>query len=178
MKRAIETARPTAEALGLAIEVEPWMRELEEWWIPGGPEGECPVWQVDGGTVRSLLPGLHQENWHSLPPFDRPVLCEGFAELRDHSAAFFARHGYLRDGRCYRKGTDEGGPLAVFCHGGFGLTWLAHLLEIPPPLLWTAFSLPPASVTTVELAELADGRAVPRCLGLADVAHLSDQKTL
>src|SRR5262245_65236460 len=145
------------------------MREIEEWWIPGGPQGELPVWQVDGAVVRALVPGLHQENWHSLPPFDKPVLRRGFDELRARSAAFLARHGWACEGRCYRADAAAGERLAVFCHGGFGLTWLAHLLEIPPPLVWSAFSLPPASVTTVEFVACEDGRAVPRCLGIADV---------
>lgn len=176
MQRALNTARPTAEALGLDVQVEPWMREIEEWWIPGGPQGEQPVWQVNGAVVRALVPGLDQDNWPSLPPFDKPVLRQGFDELCARSADFLARHGWACEERCYRRTAGVGGRLAVFCHDGFGLTWLAHLLEIPPPLVWSAFSLPPASVTTVEFAPGADGRAVPRCLGIADVAHLGDSE--
>ncbi len=162
LTRAVETARPTAESLGLEIVLEPWLCEIEDWWIPGGPEGELPVWQVDGATIRSLAARLSPENWHRLPPFDLPVLRQGFAELRTASAAFLARHRI--DG--------ASGRLAVFCHAGFGLTWLAHLLEIAPPLVWAAFTLPPASVTTVEIEELAAGRAAPRCLGVGDTSHL------
>ena len=170
--RAVETARPAAEALGLAVEIEPWTREIEDWWIPGGPEGELPAWQVDGAAIRALVPGLSPENWHRLPPFDLPVLRQGFAGLRTASAAFLARHGCMAEARHYRLKPGAGGRLAVFCHAGFGLTWLAHLLEIPAPLVWAGFALPPASVTTVDFATLPDGRAAPRCLQLGDVSHL------
>jgi probable phosphoglycerate mutase len=60
----------------------------------------------------------------------------------------------------------------MFCHGGFGLMWLAHLLEIPFPLVWAGFWLPPSSVTTVLFEERSSAWSVPRCIGLGDVAHL------
>jgi hypothetical protein len=60
----------------------------------------------------------------------------------------------------------------VFCHGGFGLTWLAHLLALPLPLVWSGFWLPPSSVTTMLFDERSPEWAVPRCIGLGDVSHL------
>ena len=62
--------------------------------------------------------------------------------------------------------------IAVFCHGGFGLAWLAHLLEIPLALMWSGFWLPPSSVTTIFLEQRTETWAVPRCVGLGDVSHL------
>jgi len=174
LNRAMETARVTAERLAVELGVEDWMRELEDWWIPGGPEGELPAWQVDGATIRSLAPRLSPENWHSLPPFDKqPVLRQGYEELRAASAAFLARQGYVQEGRHYRIEAEPGGRVAAFCHAGFALTWLAHLLEIAPPLVWSGFALAPASVTTVDFEPLPGGRAAPRCLGVGDVTHLA-----
>jgi hypothetical protein len=60
----------------------------------------------------------------------------------------------------------------VFCHGGFGLTWLAHLLALLLPLVWSGFWLPPSSVTTMLFDERSPEWAVPRCIGLGDVSHL------
>lgn len=37
--------------------------------------------------------------------------------------------------------------------GGFGLTWLSHLLGIPLPLFHSSFYLPPSSVSTVVFDE-------------------------
>src|SRR6478672_7216991 len=56
MNRALETARYTAERLGLEVQVESWTRELEDWWIPDEVLGERPVWQVDAATLRALGP--------------------------------------------------------------------------------------------------------------------------
>jgi len=176
LRRALDTARPAAAVLGLPVGIEPWTRELEDWWLPIGPEGERPAWKLDGGMVRDLAPELHPEDWCSLPPFDLPVLRQGFAALTAASDAFLARHGCVRAGRRYRLERPEHGPadrLALVCHAGFGLTWLAHLLAIPPPLIWAGFALPPASVTTIEFEPLPDGGgAAPRCLAVGDVSHL------
>jgi probable phosphoglycerate mutase len=88
------------------------------------------------------------------------------------SDAFLARHGYVREGGRYRIERPNRDRLAIFCHGGFGLWWLSHLLEIPLPLIFSGFFLPPTSVTTVLMDERSSNWAVPRCLGVGDVSHL------
>ena len=165
MNRALETATYTAKRLGLEVEVEPWTRELEDWWVPDEAVGERPVWQVDATVLR----GLGRDDWDSSPPFDAPHLGRGFERLCADADAFLARQGCRRDGAAYRLEDPPQQGIAVFCHAGLALTWLAHLLAIPPPLLWAGFSLPPASVTTILFEELAGGGAAARCLGLGDV---------
>jgi probable phosphoglycerate mutase len=151
MNRALETARYTAERLGLDVRVESWTREIEDWWVPDEALGERPVWQVDAATLRDMAPG--QEIW----PLD------ALAQLRSAAAELLVRHA---------NGADH--DIAVFCHAGFALTWLAELLAVPLPLMWAGFSLPPCSVTTVAFEKLAGGGTAARCLGLGDVGHLQD----
>jgi broad specificity phosphatase PhoE len=82
------------------------------------------------------------------------------------------RHGYVREDGCYRIQSPNRETIAVFCHLGFGLTWLSHLLELPFPLVWSAFWLPPSSVTTILFEERSEQWAIPRCTGLGSVSHL------
>ena len=152
MNRALETAHYTARRLGLEVEVEPWTREIEDWWIPDETLGELPAWQVDAVTLRALDP----EAWRSTPPLDAPHLRTGFDRLCADADAFLARNQGSRG-------------LALFCHAGFALTWLAHLLSIPLPLMWAGFALPPASVTTIVFEELPGGGTAARCVGLGEV---------
>ena len=65
-----------------------------------------------------------------------------------------------------------GRRVALFCHGGFALTWLADLLAIPLPLLWAGFTLLPAAVTTVVFEPGPEGWAAPRCLALGETDGL------
>ena len=171
--RALQTAGYVARATGLPCAVEPWTAELESWAIPQGPWEEAPAWEVDPAAVRGARPPLtplDDSNWHRLPIFDGLGLDERFAEIARRSDDFLARHGFVRDGSRYRA--DRASPLAaprrvaVVCHAGFGLTWLAHLLAVPPPLLWAAFALAPASVSEVSLQAGDDGFATPRCHAL------------
>jgi broad specificity phosphatase PhoE len=166
MTRALETARYTAERLGLDVQVEPWTRELEDWWIPDPAVGELPVWQVDAATLRAM-PDLGQAGW----------LRDGLAQLRSSADDFLARHGYFRDGTSYRIENAPSHDVAVFCHAGFALTWLADLLAIPLPRMWAAFSLSPCSVTTMVFEQLAGGEAAARCVSLGDEWHLLTSMT-
>jgi broad specificity phosphatase PhoE len=173
LERALETARYTVEQTGLRCEVETWTRELESWAIDQPPRGEAPAWEVDSQAVRAAVPAIHAENWHARPPLDQPILAAGFEELRRHSDGFLARYGLIRQGGLYRVERAETLRVAVFCHAGLALTWLAHLLEIPPPLVWAGFTLFPSSVTTLVFERDGEGRATPRCLSLGDLSHLA-----
>jgi probable phosphoglycerate mutase len=170
--RAVETMRYTADRLGLSYEAQEWMRELSHWRVDEDGLGNTVVWDVHGHTVRTVQPTLHHQDWFTHPPFDDPAFFVGFEALKNHSDEFLDRLGYTRDSGVYRVRRSNRAKIAVFCHTGFGLTWLAHLLEIPLPLMWSGFFLPPSSVTTVLMDERTRELAVPRCIGLGDVSHL------
>jgi broad specificity phosphatase PhoE len=170
MQRALATAQYTATRLALPIMIEPWMQELENWTIAQAALAEFPAWGVDPQTVRQR--DVQRQNWALLPPFTADLRAK-FDELQRHSDVFLSRHGYTRtDGR-YRIERPNQQRLAVFCHCGFGLTWLAHLLEIPVPMVWAGFTLQPSSLTTIVFEEEGGQWAVPRCLGLGDLSHLA-----
>ena len=170
MARALATAQYTAQRLALPITVEPWMQELESWTIVQAPEVEYPAWGVAPQAIRTRE--FQRHTWEKLPPFHASLRAK-FDALRRHSDAFLGSYGYIRSGSRYRIERANEHRLAVFCHCGFGLTWLAHLLEIPVPLVWAGFTLQPGSLTTVAFEEEGGQWAVPRCLGLGDLAHLA-----
>jgi broad specificity phosphatase PhoE len=170
--RAIATAKYTAELTGMPTISEPWTQEIPNCWIEHPRLGKLTMWDCPGEDIRAARPYPTQDNWHELPLLSDPNFREQFQSLQRNSDAFLARHGYERQGgryRCVRPNRDR---LAVFCHGGFGLTWLAHLLEISVPMIWSGFWLPPSSVTTILMDERSSEWAVPRCIGVGDVSHL------
>ena len=134
--------------------------------------GEVCAWDLDGEIIRGEISPTTYHNWYYEKPFDSAVFREYFEALEQKSDEFLSRHGYVRDQRRYRIVESNREQIAIFCHGGFGLTWIAHLLEIPIPIMWSGFVLAPSSVTTILFDERSNQWAVPRCLGLADISHL------
>ena len=125
--------------------------------------------------MRAAVPPVGREGWHALPSLAPAALDERFAELVREADGFLARHGRVRIGALYRPvpaGTAAA-RLALVCHQGLALTWLAHLLAIPVPLVWAGFTLPPSSVTTIDFEPADGGLEAPRCRGLGDLSHLS-----
>ena len=169
--RAIHTTQYTADTLNVNYQIEEWTQEtgllLQDESI-----GEVCAWDLDGEIIRGEIPPTTYHNWYHKKPFDSSVFQEYFKSLEQRSDEFLARHGYVRDQRRYRIVEPNREQIAIFCHGGFGLTWIAHLLEIPIPIMWSSFFLAPSSVTTILFDERTDQWAVPRCIGLADISHL------
>ena len=64
--------------------------------------------------------------------------------------------------------------IAVFCHQGFGLSWLSHLLRIPPNIFWAEFDITHTGVTVLHFSNRKCGRTVPKCLCLSDMSHLAE----
>ncbi|MGN6626781.1 MAG: histidine phosphatase family protein [Tepidisphaeraceae bacterium] len=170
--RAVHTMEYSARALGMTHTIEPWTAELNDCHLDFPPIGKIAVWDVPGEVIRAQRPYATQDTWHEHELFRQPIFKETADRVACMSDAFFARHGYVREGGRYRIVKANREKIAVFCHGGFGLFWLAHLLEIPLPLMWSGFHLPPSSVTTILFDERSKDWAVPRCTGLGDVSHL------
>ena len=171
--RAVHTAEYTARKVGLELSVEPWTQELGSLRVEQGPPyGSSMIWDVHGETIHSAGPFATTSEWLRESPFNDPGVVEAVEAVARNSDAFLGRHGYERDGSVYRIRGARDERITVFCHGGFGLTWLAHLLGIPVPLVWAGFYLWPSSVTTILFDERTPGVAVPRCIGLGDVSHL------
>ncbi len=169
--RAQATARATAERLGLPIVTEPWTAELR---LPPICEGKLASWNIHGHEVR-------QPAYLRNPAVGSAVLELGLphaeievamARLVPESDAFLARLGYQREDGVYRVTAANTRRIAVFCHGGFGLTWLAHLLAVPLPTMWSSFFMHTSSVTLILFDERRPGIATPRCIGFGMLPHL------
>lgn len=172
MGRSIETMKYTARALNMEARIEPWTQEHLN--LSVELENQRKVFAIDlhGECIREDLSILDHKNWSKLPHFSHLNLREVYQNVVQESDKFIKRHGYERiDGR-YRCIAPNEEKIAVFCHGGFGLTWIAHLLEIPLPLVWSGFWLPTTSVTTILFDKRTPNWAVPRCIGLGDISHL------
>ncbi len=170
--RAQDTARYTSELTRVPVETESWLEELHELRMQTGPASGYMAWDLHGHVVRAdparAVNGvLWEEDGLAEPRFPEVVDCVA----RD-SDAFAEKLGFKREGGRYRIIRANRDQIAVFCHQGLALTWLAHLLELPVLLVWAGFWLPPSSVTTVLFDERDDIWATPRCLGLGDVSHL------
>lgn len=172
--RARVTAAPSEAALGLTAKVEEWTRELTYW--PTLPPTDLPndsvlaMWDMPAGQVRSIDSLTKSAQWSLIPDIES---ARGLYEnLQVDSDAFIARHGYVREGHQYRIARPNRDVIAVFCHAGFGLSWLAHLLNIPLAMAWTSFYLAPSSVTTILFDERSPDFACPRAIGVSDVGHL------
>lgn len=168
VNRALHTAEHTELELGLPVTVLSWTEEFHSLWVPDDVRGTLPAWDVPGEKL--LDPARAEVH----PEYDGVPLEETLTRVRKHSDRFLADLGYAREGHRYQVERENSRRLALFCHGGFGLTWIAMLLQIPVPLAWAGFWLAPSSVTTILFDRRSASHAVPRCLGLGDIGHLSE----
>lgn len=169
--RARHTMEYTSQLLGIEPVIEEWTEEIDLT-VEQPPWGRLLFCDVPGEIIRSNDQYMDNKTWHKKEPFNSTEFQVKFESLKKYSDDFISRQGYERDGGCYRCLMPNRDKIAVFCHAGFGLTWLAHLLGVCPTLMWAGFWLPPSSVTTVLFDERSNEWAVPRCIGLGDISHL------
>lgn len=178
LRRARETAEPTAKALGLPINIEPWMSEnlAFERFHAKYPDGRRGSWIFYRDDVESFVRGANHDagdNWPDIEPMN--ILSggrAGYEALMAESDEFMSRLGYERDGNEYRIVRPNDDRVAVFCHQGFGLSWLSHLLRIPPNIFWLEFDMTHTGVTVLRFQNKKSGVTVPKCLVLSDMSHL------
>ncbi|MBT3273386.1 MAG: histidine phosphatase family protein [Spirochaetales bacterium] len=169
--RARHTMKYTADLLGMEHTVLDWVQEIGEFSVPRKDGGHEAAWNTDGEIIRRR-PLPTSENWQARPPFDDPSFPGVYNYIKNNSDEFITSLGYSREDGAYRITARNNDQIAVFCHGGFGLTWIAHLLDLPLPLVWSGMFIAPSSVTTILFDERTETHAVPRCIALGDTSHL------
>ena len=172
MGRARATMQYTADLLNMQHGVEEWAQEISNFGIEYEKWGYLAAWNTPGEVIFSHKPFPTVDNWFNAPYLDKLPARDTYEYIVKGSDEFFARHGYSREGGLYRIVKPNKDKIVLFAHGGFGLTWLAHLLNIPVPVMWCGFNLPTTSVTTIVFEEHSDEWASPRCLGIGDISHL------
>lgn len=173
--RAKETAQPTAEKLGLEIQIEPWTREIWPELTLKKPDGSLYfAMQLPGRYLRSEENHDLNSRWYEMDAL-KEIDAKGAYEdiVVAHSDDFLRRLGYERQREgVYRILRENNERVALFCHAGFTLTYLPHLLAIPPHLFWAAFDLTHSGVTCLEFKDDGTGHASPKCLFLSDMSHI------
>jgi broad specificity phosphatase PhoE len=173
MGRAIHTMNYTAKALNKGYEIQDWMREMHpELWLEDERWGTIAAFELPGEIFRCGASLPTHSTWQDVKNFKGTGIQQAVDKLRVNSDSFLYNLGYERVNGLYRCNKHNEEQIAVFCHAGFALTWLALLLEIPVTLMWSGFWLPPSSVTTVLFEKRSDEWAVPRCIGFGDISHL------
>lgn len=176
MGRARETARAASDRLGMDVEVLEWAAELSSPVVDDGTgRTDLAFWNVAGEYVHD--PAQKLLAWNEFPiyadPEVRDRMTREIERVHRGSDQFLESLGLRRDGGAYRVCGDLPASVAMFCHGGLGATWIAHLIGIPTAHGWAAFSLATTSITTICFDQRSPGRAVPRISTLGDIAHLA-----
>lgn len=172
MGRAVDTMSYTAKVLKKEGKVLNWAREHSDFGAPLEEGKYIFAVNLNGDIIRDDFSYLNHDTWHEMPALANPNIKKTYDEVVEGSDKFLASLGYVREEGKYRCIKPNEDKVAVFCHGGLGLTWLSHLLGIPAPLMWSGFWLSPTSVSTVLFDQRNDTWAVPRCLYLGDTSHI------
>ncbi|MBE6767182.1 MAG: histidine phosphatase family protein [Clostridia bacterium] len=183
MIRAQQTAAPTCEALGMTPVVRPFLSEqaLFEEVSMMLPKNEDPsrlykrwCFHQQETNYKPRNPYSELENWFDIPAFagcrDRAI--PAYRDFIAGADSFLSELGYHREDGFYRIDNPPYERVAVFCHQGVGLTWIAHMLNIPPQMMWSSFDITHTGVTVLDFKNYKNNLTTPICLCLSDTAHL------
>ena len=174
--RAQMTAKPTSDILGIEPTIHDWTDEDKAY-------KELSVVEPDGrrhwifATQNTKLRNNDTINindgWEKIKEISRiNTAKEGYERIQRESDAFLASLGYIRDGALYRISKPNNERVAVFCHEGFGTTWISHLMGIPPHLFWAGFGISHSGVCVFKFDNNEDGLTAPRCMCMSDLSHI------
>lgn len=175
--RARQTAKPTEILLNKTASVEEWASETLAWKDFAFNDNGNNTWIFHSSLKNRLRESsitARSFRWYEDPMFSGIKGKEGYERLLAASDEFFARHGYVHDRENCRyiaeKPNEE--RIAMFCHQGFGISWLGTLLDIPLPTVWTAMDFTHTGMTVVEFAADKNGLCIPQVLTLSNDSHL------
>lgn len=177
MIRAQQTARPTEILLNKTAQIEDWASEgalYEQFSVAVGESRRWLFHSPKKNLLRDPEISKLGLKWYEHPLFDEIEGKAGYERILNASDEFLLRQGYRHDRKNCRyiaeNHTDQ--RVAMFCHQGFGLSWLGTMLDIPLPIIWTGFDFSHTGMTVVEFTPDENGIVLPMVLTLSNDSHL------
>lgn len=177
MIRAQQTARPTEILVNKKAEIKDWASEealYSKWSIPVGDRRTWIFHSSKKYHFRDPEISALGLKWYEHPIFSEIDGKGEYERILNASDEFFLSHGYRHDRENCRyiaeRPNDE--RIAMFCHQGFGLSWLGTMLDIPMPTIWTGFDFSHTGMTVVEFRNNETGIVLPKVLTLSNDSHL------
>ena len=174
MGRALDTARPTLEKAGRTATECDWLREFSI--RVHRPDKDGALSDVPWDWLPqdwARYPELFdRDHWYEHPVFAEMDLKSAYDSVITEFEKVLARHGYVRDGLCYRAERAGNETLAFFCHFGVICVLMSRFMNVSPVALWQGLAMAPSSVTTVYTEERRPGIAAFRASAVGDISHL------
>jgi len=176
--RAMQTAQPTAEMLGIDIVSLDWCQEYYAWLEYSVPEKENPhAWVFYNKDYKKLFVSEEiyklGERWYEHPAFDGTGMKSGTERIRRETDAFMLSLGYRhdREQKLYIAERPNSERVALFAHQGFGYAFLSALLDIPYPIFCTHTDISHTGVCVIEFPD-SEGEVIPKLLQHSNDSHL------
>lgn len=172
MKRAQDTASFILKKKNMEAEIHPWLREFGHRIRKPYEQRETVPWDWLPEIWTKEEKYYDHDRWSDTELFREAQLPEQYTWVTEGLDGILSRHGYVREGNCYRVEQPNEDTIVFFCHFGLECVLLSHLLHISPMLLWHGMCVPPASVTTLVTEERRKGVAHFRMTAFGDTSHL------
>ena len=167
--RALQTAQPLCDRLGLSARVLPFLHEIS-WGGEGIPENGHP-WTLGCRMLEEENFTPDGDSWREHPYFKNNIATGYTVSVADAFDGLLGEHGYTRQGARYLCRAEKEETVAVFFHGGSGACVLSRLLNLPFPYVCAVLPYDFASVTAVSFPVEPGKPVFPRLTLLNDCAH-------
>ncbi len=185
--RAIQTAKPTSDLLGLEIKTLDFLNEnyLDELKVP--LEGEKSDWIWSHPEYANVLTSREVrqmgEMWYKHPKLESFHFENKLSTINAQLDRFLAGFGYEHDGekglyKIVQRNTEK--RIAIFAHECMGKIVMSHLLDIPFPYYAAHFEMHTSAFTVIRFDDgsLYVNSEEPRSYARARVLSLSNDSHL
>lgn len=170
--RALETAKPAAEARSLEVRILEYMREIR-WSSPDEPESLLSrhPWTLSERMVNDNV-DITRKDWKEHEYFKNSPTLAAYEEIRKGSDEWLASLGFVREGLYYRCVKSENKTLALYSHGGSSTAILSHILSLPFPYLLNVYHPDFTAICILSFPENVGSLIMPQIEIFNDSKHL------
>ena len=176
--RAMQTAQPTCDALGMDMEILGFCDEhfaYRDFALPKA-DGKKSWMFKDPDRIPVLADAEMYKRgfeWYDHPMFEGTNVKAGYLRIAEETDKFLLSLGYehIAGSGKYKIVKPKEDRIALFAHFGFGLAFLSHVLDIPYPHFVTHVDMCHSGMTVIEFLEVGE-YAYPRMLTYSSDSHL------